>query len=412
MNREAREPCHALSAGSRLTSRDSRGWLSTILVALLLVSSTARASDRWEELGRELTEYRRQVAAVCAGREGRRELPQVPFFLFGMGGRGKWLYRDGALLELPGGREIRRWDVAEERIVPSAYAVALKLRDGRLVVLEEDGRALWLGEGDRRMPLAQGHVVLPRFDDRRFPAVLRVLHQELLVNVVDGLPVPNLFVYRKPWYRDGAMVAMALDRTGNLPLLRDWILSLRDPFDRNNAGETEADNPGQVLYLASLASDASHPVVAPALAALEQFRKADHVEGRSDFALHPVYQTRWANFGLHALGLPDPYRVPEAPDSYASLFWWNADASPRRAAGPVIASDDYPYLTWAGAHTTGRPVGKLSDRDYPLTWEARASQADYEGMRIVSPAFVDAKLCAPHTWHAAEAFLLLHDLPR
>ena len=85
---------------------------------------------------------------------------------------------------------------------------------------------------------------------------------------------------------------------------------------------------------------------------------------------------------------------------------------PTRAAEPVIASDDYPYLTWAGAHTTGRPLGKLADRDYPLTWEARASQADYQGMRIVSTAFVDATLCAPHTWHAAEAFLLLHDQPR
>ena len=38
--------------------------------------------------------------------------------------------------------------------------------------------------------------------------MLRVLHQELLFNIIGGKPVPNLFVYPKPWYRDGAMVAM------------------------------------------------------------------------------------------------------------------------------------------------------------------------------------------------------------
>jgi hypothetical protein len=38
----------------------------------------------------------------------------------------------------------------------------------------------------------------------------------------------------------------------------------------------------------------------------------------------------------------------------------------------VILSDNYPYLTWAGCHYTGQKLGKLSDRDYPLTWEAKA----------------------------------------
>ena len=78
----------------------------------------------------------------------------------------------------------------------------------------------------------------------------------------------------------------------------------------------------------------------------------------------------------------------------------------------MIESDDYPYLTWAGSHYAGPRKGKLSDRDYPLTWEAKASQADYAGMRLVAPAFTGQKLCAPHTWHAAEAFLYLFDEKR
>lgn len=46
-------------------------------------------------------------------------------------------------------------------------------------------------------------------------------------------------------------------------------------------------------------------------------------------------------------------------------------------------------------------------RDYPLTWERRASQARYEGLRAIAPVYAEQRLAAPHTWHAAEAFLLL-----
>jgi hypothetical protein len=75
----------------------------------------------------------------------------------------------------------------------------------------------------------------------------------------------------------------------------------------------------------------------------------------------------------------------------------------------ALESDNYPYLTWAASHYAGKTAGKLSDRDYPLTWEAHASQANYDGMRWVAAEYVKAKTCAPHTWHAAEAFLYLRE---
>ena len=182
------------------------------------------------------------------------------------------------------------------------------------------------------------------------------------------------------------MVAMVLKETGNLGLLRDWILGLRDPFDRNNAGEAEADNPGQVLYRASLVCDPSHPVVSPALDALRGFeRRGDGgvwIEGRSDFAARPVYQTKWAKWGLRALGLPDPYTVPRVYDPYSALFWWGFRSE--HVAGPAFEAEagrHYPYLAWAEDHFHGTARGPVGDRDYPLTWESRASQADYEAIR-------------------------------
>jgi len=44
-----------------------------------------------------------------------------------------------------------------------------------------------------------------------------------------------------------------------------------------------------------------------------------------------------------------------------------------------------------------------------MTWEADASQADYNGMRIVDPRLAERKLSMPHTWHAAEMFPYLHE---
>ena len=73
-------------------------------------------------------------------------------------------------------------------------------------------------------------------------------------------------------------------------------------------------------------------------------------------------------------------------------------------------SDDrgpYPYLGWACDHFHGTKKSPLSDRDYPLTWEARASGAKYGGLKLISPALVEKRISPPHTWHAAEAFLVL-----
>ena len=53
------------------------------------------------------------------------------------------------------------------------------------------------------------------------------------------------------------VIARALEKTGNLDCIRPWILGLDEVFDRNNAGETEADNPGQALFLLSLVMCAS-----------------------------------------------------------------------------------------------------------------------------------------------------------
>ena len=360
-----------------------------------------------------LASYRAELAACRAAHGGTYDVPDVKFFLFGMGARTKLLYRDGILFEARSGKELHRWKVRKETIVPPDYCVALETEDaGAGITLREDADAVWLEQGGQRTAVegTQSPVKLPDFAGKRFPRVLRVLHQEMLVNIVEAGPVPNFFVYEKPWYRDGAMVAMALRETGNLDLLKPWILGLREPFDKNNKGETEADNLGQALFLVSLVADKSHPLVAKVLAEVPSFEKTAatgrHILGRSDFADHPVYQTKWLKFGLRALGLPDGYTIPDVADSYGALFWM--DYRGQHVAGKD--SNDrgpYPYLGWACDHFHGTRLSPLSNRDYPLTWEKNASEANYGGLKIIAPILAEKKISPPHTWHAAEAFLLL-----
>jgi hypothetical protein len=254
--------------------------------------------------------------------------------------------------------------------------------------------------------LSAGKLSLPHFQEEANPRVMRVLHQEVLINIINGFPSPNYLVYSNPWYRDAAVMAMVLQETNNLHLIRTWIKDIRDPFDRNNAGIQEPDNLGQVLYLISLVSDENHPIVPTIQHTIPTFEKDGGIEGLTDFSPHSVYQTLWLKFGLTALGLPDPYQVPDIKDNYASLFWMglrDLNNPPQQ----FFDSTAYPYLTTAQDHFFGTHNGFISNRNYPLTWESLASAALYDGMAIVSPAYAEAKTAAPHGWHAAEWFLLL-----
>jgi hypothetical protein len=121
----------------------------------------------------------------------------------------------------------------------------------------------------------------------------------------------------------------------------------------------------------------------------------------------PVYQTKWLKFGLRALGLADPYQIPMIPDNYSSLFWW--DYKDKHVDKQTGHSDRYPYLGWARDHFSGGESSPIGNRNYPLTWETQASQADYPKLNIIDPVYVQQRTSAPHTWHAAEVFLYLLD---
>jgi hypothetical protein len=364
-----------------------------------------------------LQTYHENLAQLRHEHPNQRELPDLKFFLFGMGDRLKLIYRNGRLLNAQTGNIEEQWRVKDEVIVPSEYLVQLTLEDDQVIQIREDETGVWLlqsGKRPRLIPGTHSLVNLPRFADKAFGPVLRVLHQEILVNVINGRPVPNFLVYYKPWYRDAALMAMVLRETDNLSLIRDWIMAIRDPFDHNNRGVAETDNLGEVLFLVSLVSDKQHPVVQMVLDSVKQFQKGTHLIGKTDNAEHSVYQTKWMKYGLKSLGLPDTYQIPNQYDSYASLCWW--DFRKEHVEGNRFdekASANYPYLTWAEDHFYSRSNsperrGMVGSSDYPLSWEQQASDAHYPGLTVLDKELVKQKLAFPHTWHAAEMFLLLN----
>ncbi|GAB2602592.1 hypothetical protein [Spirosoma areae] len=387
-----------------------------------------------------LQTYRLNLTRLRQEHPNHRELPDLKFFLFGMGNRLKLIYRNGRLLNALTGNIEEQWKVKEELIIPAEYLVHLVLSDGQTVQIREDETGVWLLQPPNRPKLIPGTrspLALPRFASHPYGPVLRVLHQEILINVINGRPVPNFLVYQKPWFRDATLMAMVMRETDNLHLIRDWIMAIRDPFDRNNHGIAEADNPGEVLFLVSLVADKSHPAVQMALDSVKQFEYLTDppdrpnpstsvaapktgegrrsIVGKTDYADHPVFQTKWLKYGLKSLKLPDPYTIPNQYDSYSSLFWW--DYKKEHVDGKKFddgSSTNYPYLVWAEDHFYSRAGvpetrGIVGNLDYPLSWEQQASDAHYPGLTVLDKSLVKQKLAFPHTWHAAEMFLLLVD---
>ncbi len=380
-----------------------------IVTTCCLLLACGQATAQQPAAERVLQTYRQELDGLRKEHPNRREMPDIQFFLFGMGDRRKMIYKDGILKDALTGGSIRTWKVKRQWIVPSEYLVELETDRNERVRIIENEQGVYVTEAKTKMALAQGKLKLPRFGGNKYAAVLRVLHHEILINIIGGKPVPNFFVYQKPWFRDAALMAMVLKQTGNLHLIRNWILSIRDPFDRNNHGIAEADNPGQVLFLLSLVSDKNNPMVQTVIDSAVQFKKGDYIEGKTDYAAHPVFQTKWLKYGLKSLGLPDPYLIPKAYDWYSSLFWW--DYKSQHVDGAKFEdsnSTNYPYLVWAEDHFYGENRGIVTNRDYPLSWESHASDAHYPGLKNLDERLIQDKLSPPHTWHAAEMFLLLN----
>lgn len=339
------------------------------------------------------------------------KIPHQPYFLFGMGNRRKLLYKGGALYDALTGEILRSWNPIEEQILPHEFKVKWQTREGRQYSLEEDDQGVTLKVEGTQTILTGGPIHLPDFQGSGHGPAMKILLHEILINVVEGKPLTNLLVQSNPTYRDAAIICEVLRQTGNIGLVKDWILSLSDPYDYAT-GQKDADNLGQALFLLSLVTDKEHPLVAKIVHAAGILRKFDYIEGRTEGGEHPVYQTKWLKFGLKKLGLEDTFKFPLAFDSFSSVFWMDFRDIPNN--GPPFTEavkESAPHLAWAEAHFHGwDPPGPLPAKGYPLSWEVVGSDQPHPlGMALIGPELVEKRIVTPHARHAAEMLLYLLD---
>lgn len=330
------------------------------------------------------------------------------FFLFGMGDREKFIYKCGQLIKYKGYEVVFNWSVKSEEFIYDRYTVVITTNGGERITIKENESGVFVDD----LCITASKLNLPDFEEYKYAKELRILHHEVLINVIDGKPVPNYFVYDKPWYRDGAMMGMVLKHTNNLHTIKNWILSITEIYDRNNAGGCEPDNLGELLYILSLVSDKDNPLVKRIIDEGKRIMVDGHLTGITDFNDHHIYSTLWFKLGLNALGIDSDFvSVPQKFDSYSRMFWMDKSEVELKTPFKSEYDKDYPYLWWACIHFENESFeDKLLSDTYPLSWERNASQAKYDRIAPLSSIYAENKFSAPHTWHASEMFLYLIEM--
>lgn len=346
------------------------------------------------------------------------------FFLFGMGNRTKYIYKDYLLRNLDNGETMMSFEsVVSDSIVPDDYTVVVTMSDSVMRIIEDEDGVRVLGpHSECLLNGTSSKVALPEFNGFVYDRLLKVLHHELLINIRNSKAFPNIFVYDNPFYRDAFMAVLCLEKTGNEKLLADWISSIEQVYDMQNR-RAEADNLGELLYLSSVAK-INDEVMQKLMDEIKLQTVEDgeykYLTGITDGAPNAEYATQILKLALAKNKMADDYTSSPTQDRYNDLCWFALD-NYREQRYPfwnlfIPHGDEesypYPYLQWARAHYYDDYEAPMSSTDYPLSWEAIASQAHYERMEIISNEAVRQKISYPHLWAAAEMFLKLYQYKR
>lgn len=349
------------------------------------------------------------------------DLESPKFFFFGVGNRAKYLYMNGQLKKIANDSILYQWpNVVYDSIIPDQYKVIVKIKDSIIEIYEDSDGVFIKGlKGPKiNLPNTRAFVNLPEFDNFVYGKVLKVLHQEMLFNIKNSAIYPNVLVYKEPWYRDAAMVAMCLEKTENLDLIKKWVISIDRCYDTQN-GFNEPDNLGQLLYLISLFPNEIKSAFRNKL--LNEIERVTVVEeeykyisGYTDGALNAGYQTDFLKYGLSMNNMNDTYTDPPDRGPYFDLFWVQKSENTRSLKRYIFdwvlsfEYQPYPYKQWARAHYYNNFSAPIGIQNYPLSWESKGIP-DYQPMTIIDSSAVERRMCYTHSWSAAEMFLYLYE---
>lgn len=392
--------------------------MKKLLLFLLIIPICMSCSEQLD-----INSYKDQHAELCQQYESfNAHAPR--FFLFGMGNRDKFIYKEHQLISIDNDSVVlQAEDVINDSIMPADYCVLLETpRD--TIRIYEDEEGIWLIKDNTKQSLSskQCTLKLPDFHQFRYGQVLRVLHHELLFNIMDSRVYPNIFVYKAPFYRDAFMATLCLEKTGNTHLIGPWLLEENNIYDMQN-GEAEVDNLGEMLYLLSLIPSDSNNIFRNAL--MEEIERQtirqdnlQYIKGHTDGAENSEYQTQILKYAYQKNKLNDGYTmVPkDVAGNYFDLCWFTQGSHHSRSMERWYKDlrfnykdSPFPYLQWARAHYYNNSNAAFNCQQYPLSWEKRGGSAHFDGMHVISDNAVRERICYPHAWTAAEMFLKLYE---
>ena len=125
----------------------SWSWAAVAQSADMIATDAERAAASLKKYRGDLDAFRNEYG-------GSRDMPDVPFFHFGMGSRAKYVYKQGLLARATDGKEVYRWDHMHSLIVPPDYLVSLTKNNGQTVRIVEDEKAVWINR-------SLSHVLAP-----------------------------------------------------------------------------------------------------------------------------------------------------------------------------------------------------------------------------------------------------------
>jgi len=350
--------------------------------------------------------------AILTISEKSEILQKEKFYIFGMGLRDKYILRktDNNLYELIKYKDksIVIDNLKLDYIDYENYTVHAKdMLENEIIISEDEDRIYIKNNNDTNVLQDNIKINIPTFDNYEHKYQLRVLFNEVMINITEDGPKPNFIAYSNVWYRDAAIMAMVLEKTNNINQIENWIMHINKMYDNQNDGN-ELDNLGQLLYLSSLTENKNDNLILEIQKEIEKNVYTEgYLNGITDGAYHPVYQTKWLIFGLKKLGLDySKYTIPNLKDSYSQLVWFCDEKSDGRTYG---INKRWQYIEYASLHFNKKKID-FDNKAYPLSLEYRPSKANFENMNIIGQDFVKTKLVVPHGWAAAEMFLYLIDL--
>ena len=372
------------------------------------------------------------------------------FFSFGTGDRKKMIYKKGKLIDLKTKQVIRSFDFTHEMIIPNMYTVLLLDQAGQITRIYEDETGVHIEKGrmakiwedwnnynqweDDRLNNRETRLVeniasetittsknkinLPNFEDSKVGRVLKVLHQEVLVNIDHGKPRTTLMARTNEsgLYREGMVAAMVLEKTNNTWLFEDWmkqissIYDCRNKLEKNEAKCTEsADNPGQLLYLLGAITNSRQDLTNKIKAEVKQKVVNGKFVGEVDGEKMGYYPTALLINGArrNKIDLGYDFNLGKA-DKYLGLTWWLNDY--KEAKHGNIVDPMHPAKEWASVHQEPGHYGltTILDEAYPLTFDGELTKAEAEEQKLINGHYSHEK--GPKLssiWHASEMFLML-----